>query len=591
MNTPLLPRSQVPAEEQWNLADIFPDDAAWEAALTAADAEIPTVAAYAGRLAESSSVLLDALNLRETLAVKVFRVSVYASLKRAGDVGDQNAAALSSRAGGLGARFFAAVAFFEPELLASNLPEIPEPYHHYFDKLNLRKAHVLSSDVEKVLAAAMEVMVTPSQAAGALTNADMMFGDVNGEKVAQGTIGELTNSTDRETRKRAWESYADGYLGVKNTLAATLSGSMKRTVFLAKTRGYGSALEASLFPNAIPTEVFHNLLSVFVKNLPTWHKYFGILKRGLGVDTLNVYDCPAYGVPAPIGEFESNLPYAKGVELICDGMAPLGEDYVNPMRRGLLDERWVDRTPNIGKGSGAFSSGVPGTHPYINMNYRDTIFSVSTLAHEIGHSMHSYLTWQNQPPIYARYSMFAAETASNFDQALVRSHLLGSSDDPAWQKAVIEEALSNLHRYLFVMPTLARFEFDCHSRLERGEALTAQTFSSKMLELFREGYGPDVEIDGDRVGITWAQFGHLYTPFYVFQYATGISAAAALTDAVVTEGQPAADRYLQFLKAGDSLFPLDALKLAGVDMTSPAPVERAYAMLGELVDRLDALVN
>jgi len=264
---------------------------------------------------------------------------------------------------------------------------------------------------------------------------------------------------------------------------------------------------------------------------------------------------------------------------------------VTPLRRGLLEQRWVDVYPNRGKGSGAFSSGVPGTHPFLMLNYDDTLQTLSTLAHELGHSMHSYFTWQNQPPVYGQYSMFVAETASNFNQALVRGQLLQKETDPDAQLEILAEAMANFFRYFFIMPTLARFELECHERIERGEGLNADAMSALMVGLLREGYGPEVEIDEARAGILWAQFTHLFSNFYVYQYATGISAANALADGVLREGAPAAQRYLDFLKAGNSMFSIDALKVAGIDMTSREPVERAFGVLEGLVDRLDQLVG
>jgi oligoendopeptidase F len=269
-------------------------------------------------------------------------------------------------------------------------------------------------------------------------------------------------------------------------------------------------------------------------------------------------------------------------------MRPLGEEYVSTLRRGVLEDRWVDIYPNQGKRAGAFSSGTFGTHPFIMLNYNDDIYSMSTLAHELGHSMHSYYTWRTQPQVYANYTLFVAEVASNFNQAMVRAHLLNTNSDPDFQIAVIEEAMSNFHRYFFIMPTLARFELEIHQRVERGEALTAESLNALMTELFREGYGDEVVIDADRIGITWAQFPtHLYSNFYAYQYATGISGAHTLAAGVLEEGPAAAERYLSFLKAGGSLFPLDALKLAGVDLSTPEPVEKTFAILAQMVGRLE----
>ena len=598
-------RVDVPAEKKWNIETVFPSVDAWETEFARAGGLLGGFAEHAGRLGESPGMLASALARRMEVGLAVRKLGLYASMQRAGDTGDQNAAALSSRAGGLSARFASATAFYEPELLALDpstlrkwTAETPALtiYAHYFDTLARRRDHVRSEEVEALLAQVAEPLSALGTAAGVLTDADMKFAPVSSPfgaayEVAQGTIADLLRHEDQRVRKAAWESYADGHLAVKNTLAACLSGRVKQSVFQSRARRYPSALEASLAPNAIPREVFDTLLATFQANLPIWHRYWGLLKKGLGVETLYCCDVPADAVPAPMPKTETPISFAEATDTICAGMAPLGTEYVQAMRRGLEQDRWVDREPNIGKGSGAFSSGMPGTSPFIMMNYRDDLFSVSTLAHELGHSMHSYLTWQSQPPIYSGYSLFVAEVASNFDQALVRGHLLDTVTDRDQILAIIEEAISNFHRYLFVMPILARFELDCHEKIEQGEALTADGMGATLAGFFNEGYGGLVEIDEARIGITWAQFSHLYSPFYVYQYATGISAANALAEDVRAEGAPAAERYLSFLKAGGSLYPLDALKLAGIDMTSPEPIQRAFGVLSKMVDRLAEIVE
>ncbi|HQY91740.1 M3 family metallopeptidase, partial [Caldilinea sp.] len=285
------------------------------------------------------------------------------------------------------------------------------------------------------------------------------------------------------------------------------------------------------------------------------------------------------------------VPYSQAVDWICEGMAPLGEEYVSVLRRGCLQERWVDIYPNKGKRLGAFSYGGPGTHPFVMMSYNDDIFSLSTLAHELGHSLHSYYSWRTQPTIYGRYTLFAAEVASNFNQALVRDYLLRTQSDRTFQVAVIEEAMSNFHRYFLIMPTLARFELEVHARTERGEALTATVLNELMADLFAEGYGADLAMDRARTGSTWAQFStHLYSNFYVYQYATGIAGANALAQGVLAGKEDAVERYLDFLHAGGSRYPLDALQHAGVDLTTPAPVDAAFAVLADYVDRLETLL-
>jgi oligoendopeptidase F len=351
-------------------------------------------------------------------------------------------------------------------------------------------------------------------------------------------------------------------------------------------RGFESSLEATLFEHNIPTSVFRNLIDTFKANLPTWHRYWAIRRKALGVESLHPYD-----IWAPMGGGSPKIPYEQAVDWICDGMAPLGEEYVSAMRQGCLEDRWVDVHPNAGKSGGAFSSGRPGTFPFIVMSYADTVFSLSTLAHELGHSMHKHLLDQVQPVIYSRYSLFVAEVASNFNQSMVRSHLLDTQTDPAFQLAVLEEAMSNFHRYFFIMPTLARFELDIHQRVERGQGLTASDMSELMADYFAEGYGGEMSVDRDRVGITWATFGHLYVDYYVYQYATGISGANALVKRVLSGREGGVDDYLGFLRAGGALYPLDALKLGGVDLSTPEAVEITFGVLSDLVDRLENLLT
>jgi oligoendopeptidase F len=396
----------------------------------------------------------------------------------------------------------------------------------------------------------------------------------------------LIESQDQAVRKRAWEAYADAHLSVQHALAEAVVGAIKRDIFFARARDYASSLDMDLDTDNIPRAVFDNLLTTFQRRLPTWHRYFEIRRRALGLEQLHAYD-----VHVPLVRTVRAIPYHEAIEIISRAMQPLGDSYTVPLRRGLVEQRWVDVYPNQGKGSGAFSTGVYGTHPFLMLNYDNTLATVSILAHELGHSMHSYFAWQHQSPIYAQYPMFAGETASNLNQALLRAHLLTSSADQELQLEVLADAMANLLRYLFIMPTLARFTLDCHTRVEHGKGVTAESMSGRLVELFREAFGPGVVLDEPRVGITWAQFPPLFNNFYVFTYATGISAANALAEGIVREGQPAAERYLDFLKAGGSVYALDALRVAGIDMGSSEPVERAFDVLEGLIDRLDQLVG
>lgn len=596
------PRSEVPREHTWNEESVFPSDEAWDEAIDWVEAELPRLKRFRGHLGESPETLADWFEAAEAVGRQVGKVMVYAGMNYTVDTTNQAAAAMNDRARGLMARALSATAFAEPEILQIS-PEIlkrwtrEEPrlaiYEHYFDRLARRRQHVRSPEIEELLSAVQDPFRAAASTHGVLADAELTFEparDSAGREhgISQGTIGKLLTHPDRELRRTAWEHYADAYLGFKNTLANCIATGVKQNVFLARARNYPSALEAALHPNNVPVDVFHKLIETYKKHLPTWHRYWALKKRALGYDEF----CP-YDVKAPLTPESPQVPFAQAVEWITEGLAPLGDEYVRALRRGVLDERWVDVYPNKGKRSGAFSSGAPGTHPFILMSYNDDLYSLSTLAHELGHSLHSYFTWKTQPFVYARYSIFVAEVASNFNQALVRDHLLRThEDDPHFQMAVIEEAMSNFHRYFFVMPALARFEHEIHERVWQGKPLTAESLMGRMAELFKEAFGDEVTLDEERVGITWAQFpAHMYMNFYVYQYATGISGAHALAHNVL-QGEPGAvERYLEFLKAGGSLYPLDALRRAGVDLISPEPVERAFQYLAGLVDRLEALVE
>jgi oligoendopeptidase F len=600
MTTTLRARSEIPAEQQWAVESIFPDDAAWEAGLAGLQATLDEARRFRSRLGEGPEVLAEYLATWERLSRSLDRVMVYATMRAAVDAGDETAAALADRARGVGSDAQAALAFVEPELLAVGVEtlrrwasehETLRVYGHWLDRLARHAPHVRSAEVEEVLGLAAAPLDSAAAIHGVLTNAELPFrpavaSDGTEREVAHGVYQELLGSADRELRRTAWESYADGHLSAAKTMAACLATGVKRDVFLARVRGYRDSLEAALTPQHIPVEVFGNVVEAFRANVGTWHRYWRVRRRALGVGPLREYDLRAELAPRVEIEFE------QAVDWISEGMAPLGEDYVADLRRGVLEERWVDAYPNRGKRQGAFSLGRPDTRPFILMSYGGGVMGMSTLAHELGHSMHNLVSSRAQPYVYSRYGLFAAEVASNFNQALVRAHLLERESDPAVLVALIEEAMGNFHRYLLVMPTLSRFELEIHRRMERGEALTAEGLTELMADLLVDAYGPEVEMDRPRAGIMWAQFSsHLYRGFYPYQYATGIAAANALADGVLSEGPEAAERYRRFLSAGGSMYPLDALRVAGVDMSTREPLDRGFAALARCVDRLEALVG
>jgi oligoendopeptidase F len=594
------PRSAVPAERTWDAESVYASVADWEAALDEIVADLPGLEALAGRLAEGPEVPLEALERRDCLMRRASRAYVYPYLEYAVETTDQGAVARLGRAQAVYARALAAASFIDPELLAIGRDRLSgwseghpafAPYAHYLDDLFRRGEHVRSSEIEELLGVLVDAHAGVYAIYSGLVDSDLSFAPAVGStgdvvEVTQGSIHGILASPDRELRRSAWESYADGHTSLRNALAATYVTAIKQDVFSSRARRHGSTRAAALHRSNIPLEVFDNLLAVFERNLGTWHRYWRVRAAFLGLDSLHTYD-----LWAPLGSDPPRLGYEQCVDWICQSLEPLGQDYVSTVRRGCLEDRWVDVYPNQGKMGGAFSSGVPGTRPFVVMSFDGTAVSLGTLAHELGHSMHSYLTWESQPQISARYSMFLAEVASNFHQVLLRAHLLDAIQDRQLQLAVLDEALANFHRYFFVMPTLARFEREMHERVEAGEGLTGELLGERMADLFAEAYGPEFAVDRERDGITWAQFAHLYAPFYVFQYATGISGAHALARRVL-DGEPdAAERYLDFLRAGESAYPLDVLRAAGVDLSAPEPVEETFAVLSALVDRLESLAG
>jgi oligoendopeptidase F len=606
-STALPERHELAKEETWDLTNIYADVTAWEAAVSALPEKLTAIGSFKGRLAEGTAVLADYLSQAAEIQQAMSRIYLYPALEYSTNSNDQEAAGRYNRARSLYGQTMAATAFAQPEMLAIGAETLRQwqteeprlaPYAHYFDQLAQKAAHVRSAEVEQVLGLVSDPFGTASETHGVLANSELPFpkaidSDGGEHEIAQTSINHLLHSADRALRQSAYEGYADTHLAFKNTMANALLAGVKQDVFMSRVRRYDSSLEAALGQNFIPTAVFHTLIETYKKNLPTWHKYWRIRKQALGLDSLYEYD-----IKAPLSQDSPVVDFATAVDWIANGMAPLGDNYVQTMRHGCLQERWVDYGRNKGKRMGAFSYGTQGTYPFIMMSYTPDLFGLSTLAHELGHSMHSYHTWQTQTILpYTRYGLFVAEVASNFNQAMVRDYLFHQfADNREYQIALIEEAMSNFHRYFFIMPTLARFELEIHERLEKGQALNADTLINLLADLFAEGYGDELVQERERIGITWAEFHtHLYSNFYVYQYATGISGAHALAHRILqahAQGDPApATAYLNFLKAGGSDYPLNILQQAGVDLTSPEPIETTFAILADLVDKLETLIN
>ena len=601
MPTKVPSRSKLDKKFTWNTESVFPSDEAWEKEVNQIIADIPTVKQFQGRLAESPSVLLDALQCVHELVSRAQKTFMYAGFSYAVDTTNQHAAGMRAKAQGMYGQVLSAVAFLPPGILKIGKKKLEtwmtqEPrlaiYRHSLDDLFRKQKHVRSAEVEEILGLVSDPLQGPFNSTSMLTNADFKFRPVKDSAarvldLTQGTISALMHNPDRKARRNAYETYMDKYLEHKNTLASNLAHSIKANVFYMRARKHESTLAASLFDLNVPTDVFHNLISTFKKNLPVWHRYFEIRRKALGLRKLAYHD-----MWAPITKKKVKVPFERAVELICESLAPMGEEYVETVRRGCLQDRWVDVYPNQGKAEGAFSWGSQGTHPFINMSYTDEVSSMSTLAHELGHSMHSYLTWKHQPFVYTDYSLFVAEVASNFHQAMMRGHLLRTVTDKNFQLALIEEAVGgNFFRYFFQMPTLARFELETHQRAERGEPLTADSMIELMADLFAEGFGPNFDMDRERVGMTWSIFSHLFADYYVYAYATGISGAHALAGKILRGEPNAVENYLGFLKSGNSDYSLNVLKKAGADLTTPETVEETFAVMKDYIDRIETLLK
>ena len=593
-------RADVPLVERWDIESVYPTVAAWRDAFTAAEAMLPEITAFQGTVAASPATLLAAFQKLDAVGEVIEHLVVYAYLRRSEDATNAEIAEITDQAIGLATRADAAAAFFAPEVAAISDATIAawfeqEPalrtFAHAVHRIHRQRPHIRSAEVEAVLAQAGTLGNAFESIHDSLENGEMPLGAIhdrhgNPVELAQGNLDTYIQSRHRPERKDAFTTSADAYLAFKNTYAASLAGAIKRDVFYAQAHGYPSSLAAALAPTNTPEAVFRNLLDTVWANFPVWQRYFNVRRRLLGLAEGDLHE---YDIYAPLAA-DPTVSWDEGVTLVLDSLRPLGDEYVSLVRQGMAD-RWVDRAGNLGKGGGAFSGGAYRTYPFISMTYQNKLGDVSTLTHEIGHSMHSLLTNRTQPFVYSGYGMAAAETASNFNQQLLGASLLAKNDERNWVLAVIEERMANHLRYLFTMPILARFELAAHERVEAGEALSADWMSKTLLGFYQEGYGAEVTIDPERIGIIWARFPHLYMNFYVFQYGVGISAAAALATDILAGDQAAVSRYLAFLSSGGSQDQIDALRDAGVDMMTKEPIERAFAILSGYVDRLESLVE
>lgn len=589
-------REEIPLQYRWDLERIYATDEAWEQDFARVQALLPQLEAYQGTLGQSVAQLLGCLKLRDQILQLTETLYSYAHMRKDEDNTVSRYQALNDRAVGLWSRVGAAVSFITPEVLAipdevlngflAAEPEL-QVYRFHLEDMRREREHVRSPEVEALLAEVSEVAHAPGLIFSMLDNADMKFPTIkddegNEVELTKGRYLRFMESQNREVRKAAFTALYSGYRERLNTIAATLASSVKRDVFYARARRYGSSLEAALFRNNIPVSVYHNLIATVRKNLPVLHKYMKVRKQLLGLDELHMYDIY---VPLIKG-VDWKVPYDEAAATVVEALRPLGEEYISALQEGVRS-RWVDVYETRGKTSGAYSGGAYATMPYILLNHQDNVDSMFTLAHELGHSLHSYFTRKSQPFVYGDYTIFVAEVASTLNEALLTDHLLKKIEDPQLRRYLINHQLDTIRGTLFRQTMFAEFELIIHERVERGEALTAEVLSEIYRELNVAYQGPEVVLD-EEIAMEWARIPHFYRAFYVFQYATGISAATALAQQILAEGQPAVERYLNFLRGGSSDYSINLLQKAGVDMTSPEPVQRTLDLCSRLIDELAA---
>jgi oligoendopeptidase F len=590
-------RDEIPVEYTWDLTTVYADDAAWEADIALLESDLPGVAALQGTIGTSAQTLLAVLKARDDIEKRLWQIYIYAARRSDADTGDSAGQELSERSGSLVARAGAALAFIEPEILSVSDATIAEwiaaepqlhVYEYALQKLAAQRAHVRSAEVEGILAQFGDITRAPSEIFEILTSADLTFPSIEDDQgqtvqLSHGRYGRFLESQDRRVRRDTFKGYYKGFQSIRNTLGTTLAAEVRSHALGARLRGYSSALEAALKPNEIPLDVYHNLIGTVNANLPRLHRYMKVRKRIMGIEDLRIYDLYASLVPAA----DVEVPYAEGIDLVSAAFQPLGADYSSAITK-TFNSRWIDVYENQGKRSGAYSDGSYTTAPFILMNYQNRLQDVFTLAHELGHSMHSYYTRRTQPFVYGNYTIFVAEVASTLNEALLTRHLLNTRDDATLRKYLVVQQLEGIRTTIFRQTMFAEFELDMHQRTEAGEPLTADNLSKPYYDLVARYHGPEVTLD-EEIALEWARIPHFYYNYYVYQYATGLAAAIALSRQILDEGQPAIDRFLRFLSSGSSKSSIDLLRDAGVDMASPAPIQASMDLFETLLDELEAL--
>ncbi|MCM3569982.1 oligoendopeptidase F [Neobacillus mesonae] len=592
-------RSELPVEETWRLEDIFASDEEWEKEFKDVLGLIPGIKEFEGKLGESADTFYKALQYEDQLLERIGKLYTYSHMRYDQDTTNSFYQGLDDRMKNLYSQVASALAFIVPEILSLDenkvsgfLNEKPELklYEHAIEEINLQRPHVLSAEQEALLAEAGEVMDTSSNTFGMLNNADLKFPaikDENGEEVevTHGRYTRFLESSDQRVRHDAFKAVYKTYGDFKNTFASTLSGNVKKNNFNARVRKYDSARHAALSANNIPESVYDNLVNTVNENLHLLHQYVSLRKKVLGLNELHMYDL----YTPLVKDVKMEIKYNEAKDIVLKGLAPLGEDYANVLKQGF-ENRWVDVHENKGKRSGAYSSGSYGTNPYILLNWQDNVNNLFTLAHEFGHSVHSYYTRKSQPYPYGNYSIFVAEVASTCNEALLNDYLLKTIDDEQKRIYLLNHYLEGFRGTVFRQTMFAEFEHLIHQKAQNNEALTADSLTEIYYDLNKKYFGDEIVID-EEIGLEWARIPHFYYDYYVYQYATGFSAATALSKQILEEGKPAVKRYIDFLSAGSSDYPIEVLKKAGVDMTSEAPVKNALKVFEEKLGELEQLLT
>ncbi|MDO5137393.1 MAG: oligoendopeptidase F [Oscillospiraceae bacterium] len=592
-------RSEVPAEYTWKLEDLFETEEQWLERFEKLKDVPSRLTEFQGRIGESAEVLFSYLKLQDEVSLLLEPLFTYAFCKKDEDTANNHYQDLVGKAMGTYVAIDSARSFAVPEIMAiddaaidkyfEEKPELKE-YRRVIDDIRRRKAHVLSPEAERVLALSGELAAVPESVGSVLRSAEMKFPDViDAEGIAhqmtEDNLPFLLENSDVNFRKQAFDLYYEKFSELKNTLAAILDGQFKGLVFNARARNYSSTLEASLDDNEVPTEVYHNLISAVHDNLDKMYHYVRLRKKMMGLEELHMYD-----VYAPIvKDVAVEVPFDKAKDTVLKALAVLGEDYTDLLNEGF-ENRWIDVYPNEGKTGGAYSTGSGRPHPYVLLNQKDNLDSMFTLAHEMGHALHSYHSTKNQPVCTSDYVIFVAEVASTCNEILLMKYLLKNTEDKKQRAYLINHFLDSFKGTVYRQTMFAEFELMLGQMAENGEALTADALNEKYYELNKLYFGPDM-ISDDWIAYEWARIPHFFYNYYVFQYATGFSAAVAIANRILEEGETAVKDYKRFLSSGSSMDPISLLKLAGVDMSTPDPINSALSLFGELVDELENLAE